>query len=146
MQVVRLSALRTGRLYPQEIFLVVISVTGWVNPRAIVRPERLCQWKILVTLSGIYLIVLRLILHFSQFFPIFIGAVNSFLHETLKTHLLHDEVILLKMKTLIPEFFFFGWGGYLHWYNYYCTFDICLTMRRWYEWYKHQLDATITVY
>jgi len=32
MKVVRLSALRTGRLYPQEIFLVLI-----------VRPEGLCR-------------------------------------------------------------------------------------------------------
>ena len=44
MKVVRLSAVCTGYLYHQEIFLILISVWGWI----IVRPKGLCQWRILM--------------------------------------------------------------------------------------------------
>jgi hypothetical protein len=59
MKVVKLSAPPHRSPLPSEVFLVLVSVRVWVNPRAIVRPEELCQWKIPMTPSTIEPVTFR---------------------------------------------------------------------------------------
>jgi hypothetical protein len=44
---------RTGSLYSREIFLLLISFRGWVDPSTIVRSKGIYQWKIPVAPSEI---------------------------------------------------------------------------------------------
>ena len=60
---VRLSASRTGRPYPQEIFLILIFTRGWVDPRVMVRSEGNVSLKNPVTPPGIDPGTVRLVAH-----------------------------------------------------------------------------------
>jgi hypothetical protein len=57
---VRLSALRAGSTLPPGRFLVLISVRGWVDPRAIVRLEGLGQLKYSIS-SGLECVTFLLV-------------------------------------------------------------------------------------
>jgi hypothetical protein len=61
MMVENLLVLSTGPLYHPKISLVLISGRGWVNPRAIVRPVRLCQRNIPLTPSEMEPATFRLV-------------------------------------------------------------------------------------
>jgi hypothetical protein len=91
MKVVRLSALRTARPYPQQIFMLLIYVGSCVDPRAIVRPEGLCQWKIPVTPLGTETATFLLAAHW----------LNQLRHRTPRTRLIREANFRITISYLL---------------------------------------------
>jgi hypothetical protein len=125
---VRLSALRVDRSLPPGRFLVLISVRGWIDPRAIVRLEGLGQLKNLVTSSGIEPATFRLVVPQPTTLPrapiylfIYLYTKHLMMHATeissgwMRQNLLNYDVLLILVGFITVQFIslLYRWLQYL---------------------------------
>ena len=85
----------------QELFLVLISFGGWYNPRTIVQPEWLCQWRIPLTPSGIEPSIFRLVaqcLNQLRHRVPLMSSVRAF--KILELWIINDKYIIKKLLAL----------------------------------------------
>ena len=90
--VARLSCPTHGRLYPQQIFLVLTSVGGWVDSRATLLPGELNQWRIQMTTPGIERAIFRLV---SQ-------CLNQLRHRVRSSRKYNTQSISKRTRTQYP--------------------------------------------
>ena len=115
MKVVRLSTISTSHLYPQEIFLVLISVRGWVDPQAIVWREGLCQWKVMMTPCGIERMALQFV---AQCAPYTHTHTHTHTHIYMKVNFGHVENSVHRNKEIVN----FLWHPFLgNWHKIYIS-------------------------
>ena len=98
MKVARLSAVHAPASFtPHEISFVLFSFGGWVEPRAVVRPEGLRQWKIPMTPSGIEPATFQLVAQWSCYCCVIICRKN------VMYLLLSNEIRILCAKCLLES-------------------------------------------